>query len=246
MLLGTQTVVRTLETSTETTGASFTTETASGRTVTVAVPTTEISISIQTVTISPSGDTSTQTVTIGSNCRSGYVSCSDAGSTGCCAVLKTTTTATAGEPVLATSQTVTVQDFSSSTAPAGCPTGYYMCSAVYLGGCCRVGRDCHTTSCPAHDTATIVSTAPTIFVTGGGSSAATGGSCANGWFNCGADGNGGCCPSGYSCGVQSCSASNQGERNTAKMAPESAANLHRWGWTFFGVSLLVAVGMIWL
>jgi hypothetical protein len=181
---------------------------------------------------------------LGGGCCPNGQSCANDGK---CPDSTTTTTATARAPVLPTSQTVTIQGVSSSsTQLAGCPTGYYMCSAVYLGGCCRVGRNCQTTSCPPQDTATLVTSGRTIYVTGPNGAAATGGSCANGWYACGADQNGGCCPSGYQCGVQSCKATNSGQRDTAKMAVDNVATVQRWAWTFLGIGLMVGVGMIWL
>lgn len=51
-------------------------------------------------------------------------------------------------PVRATS--VRDPSFVTSSAPVGvCPTGYYRCSAYYLGGCCQVGQDCQSTDCPS-------------------------------------------------------------------------------------------------
>ncbi len=260
VVYGTQTITRTLNTATATTGASWTTETSSGRTITIAYPTTELSVTTKTVTLSPSGDATTRTVTFsGESCQAGFFSCAATLGGGCCptgqgcandGTCPVQTTATAGAPVLPTSQSVSPQDVASSTStttvPANCPTGFYMCSAVYLGGCCRVGRDCQTTSCPPQDTTTIVNN-PTVAVTGGGGvgGAAAGGSCANGWFGCGAGGNGGCCPSGYQCGVQSCSATLPGQRDTAKMAPSGAGAL-RWAWGFMGFGVVVGVGMVWL
>ncbi|KAI9796882.1 MAG: hypothetical protein M1833_005931 [Piccolia ochrophora] len=48
---------------------------------------------------------------------------------------------------------------STSTSPlataAGCPTGFYQCAANYRGGCCRIGRDCGETSCPASAYSTV-------------------------------------------------------------------------------------------
>ena len=258
---GTQTVTRTLDTATQTTGASYTTETMSGRTITVVYPTTEISVSTKTITLSPSGDMTTRTVTFsGESCQTGFFSCPANLGGGCCPTGQgcandgtcpdTTSTATAGAPVLPTSESISPASVASSTTtttvPANCPTGFYQCSAVYLGGCCRVGRNCQTTSCPPQDTTTVEGN-PTIAVTGGGGagSVAVGGSCANGWYGCGADQNGGCCPSNYACGVQSCSATIAGQRDTAKMAPSSAAAL-RWAWGFIGFGVAVGVGMVWL
>lgn len=261
VLVGTRTVVRTLATSTRTDGVSFTTEVTSGRTVTVAYPTTEISVTTTTVTLTPSGTATTRTITLsGQACQDGFFSCPANKGGGCCPTgqacsadgtcpdVTSSTSTAAGAPFLPTSRSVSVASVESSTSvtqTAGCPTGFYQCSAVYLGGCCRVGRDCHTTSCPPQDTTSIVSN-PTVYVTGNnGAAAATAGSCANGWYLCNANENGGCCPSGYQCGVQSCRATVSGQRNTAKMAP-SSANVQRWAWSFLGLGVVVGVGMIWL
>lgn len=123
-----------------------------------------------------------------------------------------------------------------------------MCSAYYIPGCCQVGRDCDTTNCPSSTTETVVSDGATIVVPGGAggarptdastedvsaqeatqtsesppSAAAQGqGSCATGWFTCGQDQGGGCCPSGYECGAN-CQAT-AGGGNVAKAEPESLA-----------------------
>lgn len=260
VFIGTQTLVRTLATATQTDGVSYTTQTSSGRTVTIAYPTTEISITTTTVTLTPSGGSTTRTITLsGEACQDGAFSCPANQGGGCCPIgqgcsadgtcpdLSVSTSATAGSPIPAGSTPVSeasVVSSTSATSTAGCPTGFYQCSAVYLGGCCRVGRDCQTTSCPPQDTTSLLSN-PTVYVTGdnGGAAAATAGSCANGWFLCGADALGGCCPSGYECGVQSCRAS--GQRNTAKMAP-SSASVQRWAWGFLGLGMVIGVGMIWL
>ena len=251
---GTETVTMTLETETVTTGASFRTETSSGRTVTVAYPTTKISAYTTTKTVTASVLLST-----GSTCTSGFFSCPVSLGGGCCrngqgcatdtqcSEVTSTTTVKPGAPILPTSQSISAATVKTTTAVANCPTGFYMCSAVYLGGCCRVGRDCHTTSCPPQDTKTLISSGRTIYVTGAGGAAATGGggSCANGWFSCPALDNGGCCPSGYQCGQASCIATNPGQKKTAKQAP-SSANVLRWAWGFLGLGIVAAVGMIWL
>ena len=255
---GTQTVTRTAATATETSGVSYTTETSSGRTVTVEVPTTEVSTT--TVTLSPNGYTTTQTLIISgtaTSCRNGYFSCPQSdgggccpngqacGSDGSCPDLTTSTSATANQPVLPTSVSPdTISSSTSTTTTEGnCPTGFYQCSARYLGGCCRVGRNCETTSCPPEDSTTLVSSGVTVVVTGNGNAEATGGTCANGWFLCGATGGGGCCPSGYQCGQVSCTAPNQGQQNTLKMAP-SSANVVGWAWSFLVLGLVAGAGMV--
>ena len=256
---GTQTVTRTLVAPTLTSGASFTTETTSGRVITVAVATTEISVTTRTVTLSPSGYTTTQTIIVspassttarGLNCNAGFFSCPASLGGGCCpngqacgsdsSCPDITTSVTARPPVLPTS----VSNSPSTTTVVGCPTGFYMCSARYLGGCCRVGRDCQTTSCPPQDTTTLVSSGVTVVVTNGGNAVTTG-SCANGWFFCGADGGGGCCPSNYVCGRVSCTATNQGQQNTLKMPP-SSANVLSWAWSFLALGVIAGAGMLWM
>ncbi|KAL2872135.1 putative GPI anchored protein [Aspergillus lucknowensis] len=98
----------------------------------------------------------------------------------------------------------------TSRTESVCPTGFYACSAVYHGGCCRTGRDCDTTSCPAIPSTTIVSDDRTIVVPEATTTSRSGeGSgprgCASGWFKCADTVGGGCCPSGYACG-ESCTA----------------------------------------
>jgi hypothetical protein len=142
---------------------------------------------------------------------------------------------------------------------ASCPTGFYMCSAHYLGGCCRVGRNCDTTSCPTSDSTELVSNGVTIGGAGGvaaststttldpnASSAAStqDGRCANGWFLCSESDGGGCCPADYVCGA-SCTAKVSGVADQAKQQP-SGAEAVRWAWGFFMLALGTGVGMVWL
>ncbi|OQD94469.1 hypothetical protein PENSOL_c026G05190 [Penicillium solitum] len=87
-----------------------------------------------------------------------------------------------------------------------CPTGFYACSAVYQGGCCRTGRDCDTTSCPTTSSTTIVSDGVTIVAPVATTTQHSGGNrCARGWFHCADTVGGGCCPMGFACGA-SCTA----------------------------------------
>jgi hypothetical protein len=104
----------------------------------------------------------------------------------------------------------------TSSTESSCPTGFYACAAVYQGGCCRTGRDCDTTSCPAIPSTTIVSNDQTIVIpeatttaTSSGGSGGSSSGCASGWFNCADTVGGGCCPSGYACGrkLYSCTSS---------------------------------------
>lgn len=253
---GTETVTLTESVATRTTVASSTAVTTSGRTVTLAYPTTE------TVT---SGYTTTKTVVAPSSsfiCTSGFFSCPVKLGGGCCQngqacvsdahcrdvpSITSTTTVTPGAPIRPTSQSISDASVQTTTAVAGCPTGFYMCSAVYLGGCCRVGRNCQTTSCPSEDSTTLISSGRTIYVTGGSGVTTAGGqgSCAVGWSSCAAAQNGGCCPSGYQCGAASCIATNPGQKNTGKEAP-SSASLVNWAWSFVLLGIFAAAGMIWL
>ncbi|KAM0711772.1 hypothetical protein Q7P35_001140 [Cladosporium inversicolor] len=143
---------------------------------------------------------------------------------------------------------------------ASCPTGFYMCSAHYLGGCCRVGRNCDTTSCPTSDSTELVSNGVTIGGAGGVVAASTStttldpeasstastqdNTCANGWFLCSESDGGGCCPADYVCGA-SCTATISGVANQEKQQP-SGAEVVRWAWGFFMLALGTGVGMVWL
>jgi Predicted solute binding protein len=87
-----------------------------------------------------------------------------------------------------------------------CPTGFYACSAVYQGGCCRTGRVCDTTSCPTTSSTTIISDGVTIEAPVATTTQHSGGNrCAQGWFHCADTVGGGCCPTGFACGA-SCTA----------------------------------------
>lgn len=160
----------------------------------------------------------------------------------------------------------TTEEPSSSAVVEGCPTGFYMCSAHYLGGCCRVGRNCDTTSCPTGDSTAVVSNGVTVagIGAGNGNAASTstttvdsegsstaaasteesseGGSCASGWFLCNESDGGGCCPDGYVCG-ESCTATASGIDDTSKRAP-NGAGAATWAWGFFTLAIGTGVGMV--
>lgn len=57
------------------------------------------------------------------------------------------------------------------------------------------------TSCPSSESSTMLDSGGVTVV----AVTASAGSCATGWYSCGADVGGGCCPSGYACG-SSCTA----------------------------------------
>lgn len=144
-------------------------------------------------------------------------------------VTTTSTTVTSGaqQPVRATTIT-------SSAQPPGpvtpCPVGFYGCLATAGGGCCRTGRDCSVTDCPAVASTTIVNlNGETVVVPAAGvPPATTAGSCATGWALCppAAGPLAGCCPTGYVCGTASCtfSSANGAQATVAKELPGAAGS----------------------
>lgn len=269
---GTQTVYTTLPTERVTTGVSTTIETSSGREITVVYTTVQSSLytTTETVTATPSGSITTRTIVVGggvgssttpTTCAAGFYSCPATLGGGCCPTgqacatddLCPDTTAPAGAPIIPASSsdtpvsaaTITSSPATTiSTTPEYCPTGFYMCSARYLGGCCRVDRNCDTTSCPPQDSTTVVNAGDATVAAA--STAGGGSSCANGWALCPAAEGGGCCPSGYSCGAESCSAS--GQQDTQKMQPNLGVRVGGvvLGWMVAVVGMVAGVGMVWL
>lgn len=130
---------------------------------------------------------------------------------------------------------------------AVCPSNFYFCSAYYRPGCCRIGRDCSTTDCPAAaSSSTLVSNGVTILVpvgtsTGGSSyvttalitgvaSAATSyrtGSCPSGLNSCDVSAGGGCCINGFACGTALCTATAAGRTGTVPKVAPNVATSHR-------------------
>ncbi|KAF4153220.1 hypothetical protein CNMCM8927_001652 [Aspergillus lentulus] len=158
-----------------------------------------------------------------------------------------TTQSTGGltPPARPTSLSTATTSQSSQTGSI-CPTGFYACSAYYEGGCCRTGRDCDTTSCPAKASSTITSDGRTIVVPAQTTTAASGtGRCASGWFSCADTVGGGCCPTGYACG-SSCTAvaSVSASGTLAKSQPENEASRHsiRAIWAIGALGLM----MLWI
>lgn len=210
----------------------------------------------RTTTTSRSSPTSTPTPTAAPTsstrpntlvCTAGFRSCPASLGGGCCpssrecgrqecpqstTTIQGTSTSTGliGPPVRPTSDApqTTPSDDPSIT---GCPTGFYACSAVYQGGCCRHGRDCAATSCPTSVLTTLVdgSVATIVATATSGLSAnlVPTGVCATGWSSCPASQMGGCCPSGYICGM-SCTAtatvSGSLAPNVAKLPPQNGAS----------------------
>ncbi|KAI9776448.1 MAG: hypothetical protein M1839_009559 [Geoglossum umbratile] len=151
--------------------------------------------------------------------------------------------------------------YNSILTASGCPVGYYQCNAYYRGNCCRAGRDCGFTDCPAIGGSTVVNTNGITIVAGnsyGSNGVATAavtssspnnrpGSCASGWYSCDASLSGGCCPSGFGCSVASCVASTGATTSVGKIAPSGAVELRPgFGWMVGVVVLGVAGMMVWL
>ncbi|KAL9070327.1 MAG: hypothetical protein Q9157_005856 [Trypethelium eluteriae] len=209
---------------------------------------------------SPSATITTSTATpisSSATCSTGFQSCPASVGGGCCPTDRacgspdcpplpsstgSSTGATAVPPVRPTSDSteaasVTSTAPSSSQSFVGCPTGFYACSAYYPGGCCQVGRDCASTSCPTLQSTTAVTGSVATVAAGSGT-------CANGWFSCAANVGGGCCPSGYNCGA-SCTAGASGSNNqqVGKMAP-NAASAAMLGWSFLISGCAFGLGML--
>ncbi|KAL8695276.1 MAG: hypothetical protein Q9218_000174 [Villophora microphyllina] len=105
-------------------------------------------------------------------------------------------------PARPTSAAVVTTHYASA-APS-CPTGFYQCSAYYHGGCCRIGRDCGLSDCPASASSTVAQ-GDGVTIVAPSQAAVTGAGCAPGWTTCGKDVGGGCCPpGGFECGRESC------------------------------------------
>ena len=166
----------------------------------------------------------------------------------------TTTSAPAVLPVRPTSSTIpttTTTDPPSTITASQCPTGFYQCSAYEHPGCCRVGRDCGLTSCPAASpTLAFNSNGVTVSVIPSGANDAALGAngCAAGWFTCASGDGGGCCPSGYACGT-SCTATavvvQGGKTGTATVAKDNAAGPRTLrGWIMFAWPCITALFLI--
>ena len=158
----------------------------------------------QTFTVISSTPTTTTQITTITSTRSSSVSSTVSRSSE--DVSTTTTTSASGVvPVRPTGDSSTITTASSITQDT-CPTGFYACSAHYQGGCCRTGRNCDTTSCPATSSTTIISSGITVAVPVGSAATITSatGACATGWTSCAASLGGDCCPSGWACGTVSC------------------------------------------
>ena len=87
----------------------------------------------------------------------------------------------------------------------------------------------------------VVSNGVTIEVAPTGAATASQGNCGAGWFTCGANVGGGCCPGGFACGTASCSANatSAGATGTGFVAKQNGVerrmNLNSWVFIVFGV-----------
>ncbi|KAF2809718.1 uncharacterized protein BDZ99DRAFT_35198 [Mytilinidion resinicola] len=148
-------------------------------------------------------------------CSSGWFTCAASLGGGCCqngrqcgsgiicsgtdSATRTSSSMVPSAPVRPTSNSGSDVTTTTITGPSVCPTGFYVCSAYYPSGCCRVGMDCHTTgSCiQTASVSVIVSDGITIVAPTGASVATTargqGGSCPSGWYSCAANLGGNCC-----------------------------------------------------
>jgi hypothetical protein len=125
-------------------------------------------------------------------CSSGWFSCAASLGGGCCQNGRTCTTGAScigqdtsspmstqapSAPVRPTSNsaiTSHVPSITSDPAVSICPTGFYVCSAYYPSGCCRVGRDCQTSgSCAPIPSVTVVNSNGVTIVAGSGAEFAT-------------------------------------------------------------------------
>ncbi|USP76739.1 uncharacterized protein yc1106_04013 [Curvularia clavata] len=208
-----------------------TTSSATPTSTAVATPTstptsTTPSISSTTPTPTPSSSRSAYT------CSTGWFSCPASLGGGCCMNGRTcatgasclsdndsTSTRAPDAPVRPTSGSATTTAAPASSADV-CPQGFYVCSAYYPSGCCRVGRDCQTTgsSCVL-PTNTVVDTNGVVVV-----APTSSGSCPSAWYSCPANAGGNCCPDGYACGEQQCSATASGQSGVRdKVTPSKAS-----------------------
>ncbi|KAI1423659.1 hypothetical protein F5Y12DRAFT_516215 [Xylaria sp. FL1777] len=215
-----------------------TSATTSTTTTSTPPPTTSTSTSTSTSTPTPSSQPTTSTPPTTATTTS--------------ASATNSATGTGLPPVRPTSSTPTTA--AGSPTSSYCPTGFYACVASAGSGCCRTGRDCSTTSCPAVASTTIVTGGATVVVPltdaqqAATLTATATATCASGWFLCGADAGpvSGCCPSGYMCGTASCTLSAATATATVQKALPGNAAAGGWaGRRGEGVMLLGSVALGW-
>ncbi|KAF2480004.1 hypothetical protein BDY17DRAFT_29998 [Neohortaea acidophila] len=253
IVYGTSTVTTTLPTVTVTSGSSGkTTSSSSSETTDQQRTVTE------TIIISGSGYTTTKTVTVetGSICKSGFHSCPASLGGGCCRSGQscgsngcpnsaTTTTISPSQPIRPTSVSASTSSTSTTTTTySNCPSQYYQCSAHFIGGCCQIGRNCDTTSCPPATPSTITMTSGATIIQSAPTSVR--GQCMGGWSSCPAAESGGCCPSGYNCGTASCSESRNGLIVATGKSYGSGGTDVRLVWSMMVGSMAAVVGLLWL
>ncbi|EMD62694.1 hypothetical protein GGP41_003506 [Bipolaris sorokiniana] len=200
---------------------------------TVAPPAPTTSAAPTSTTPSPSSTTPPPTSSSSRTaytCSTGWFSCPASLGGGCCQNGRTcatgascigdtpTSTRAPDAPIRPTSGTTTAAQATSADV---CPQGFYVCSAYYPSGCCRVGRDCQTTgsSCVL-PTGTVVDTNGVTVV----APTTNAGSCPSAWYSCAASAGGNCCPQGYACGEQQCTATASGQAGTTEKATPSSSS----------------------
>ncbi|KAH8695701.1 hypothetical protein GQ44DRAFT_146874 [Phaeosphaeriaceae sp. PMI808] len=169
-------------------------------------------------------------------CSTGWFTCSASLGGGCCQNGRTCATGASciGSPSNTQAPDAPIRPTSGSAASSAspsdnvCPSGFYVCSAYYPTGCCRVGRDCQTTGSCGLPTSTIINTNRVVVVAPTGAGLATttapqAGSCPSAWFSCAANRGGNCCPNGYECGEQ-CTATASGQSGVSQKVAPSAAS----------------------
>jgi hypothetical protein len=225
--------------------------------------TTSSSTSSTAVIVVPTTASPTSTISSSRTCTSGFFTCPASLGGGCCqSGRECATGASCLDPDTSTSTEApsapvrpTGESTSSGASPTAsddiCPTGYYVCSAYYPTGCCRVGRDCQTTgSCAPIPTETIINSNGVTIAAPSGAGVATtappqGGSCPSAWYSCPANRGGNCCPEGYSCGEQ-CTATS-GTSVAGKVAPSTATIPSIISiWALFSVAFAVGTAMVLL
>ncbi|KAI9811584.1 MAG: hypothetical protein M1827_005333 [Pycnora praestabilis] len=150
-----------------------------------------------TVTTTTSAAMSTIT---GTACPTGFYACSAYYQGGCCRVGRDC--APTSCPTFA-SDTIITSDGVTVVAPSG-----------------AAGASVNMASSePAPSSGTISATSAAAGIATTSASVVKGEHCAAGWFSCAGSANGGCCPTGYTCGTATCSATVTGAGNVGKIAP---------------------------
>jgi len=230
-----------------------------GTSVTYVQPSTSTIPSSTAVVIVPTTPSTSAPPSSTQSCTSGFFSCPQSLDGGCCRNGQTcgqnrscinppsTTSQVPSAPIRPTSVPPVSSDSPSNSI---CPQGFYVCSAYYPSGCCRVGSDCQTTgSCLPTASVTVVNTNGVVIVAPTGASLATtapgqGGSCPSAWYSCAANVGGNCCPNGFACG-EACTATGSvapSQSIVGKVAPSTAGTVSMA--SIWGMALgALAIGM---